>query len=88
MLPKTPQSYRVSEPQRSEIIALMRDLDLVLVRKSFEPLPPRIVHEYSPLPKLVKPLERRPSPAELYKRNHSHVYKSRHDSAQLSFSWD
>lgn len=39
MIPKTPNSYRVPEPIRSEIKALMSDLDLVFVRKSFVPIP-------------------------------------------------
>lgn len=41
MIPKTPYSYRISEQIRSEIRALMSDLDLVFVRKSFAPIIPR-----------------------------------------------
>lgn len=41
MIPKTPQSYRIPEPIRSEIRALVRDLDLVFVCKTFAPIIPR-----------------------------------------------
>lgn len=91
MIPKTPSSYRISEPIRTEILALMEDLQLVFVRKSFAPIIPdsRFVHEYRPLPKLVKPCEsKRISCADFAKRNHSHVHKTNHDKAQYTISWD
>lgn len=91
MIPKTPSSYRIAEPIRSEILALMVDLGLVFVRKSFAPIAPdsRFVHEYSPLPKLVKSSESKHiSCVDFAKRNHIYVHKSNYDKAQYSISWD
>lgn len=91
MLPNNPSSYVIPSSIQFEIDALVRDLDLVLVCKSFAPLPDsRFIHEYSPLPKLViKPIEEgRLSAADFYKRNHTYVRKSDYYKEGCSGLWD
>lgn len=98
MIPKTPQSYRISEPIRLEIIALMKDLDLVFVRKSFIPLPDtkfiRVSLTSSCRQALLdNPVKAGISCSAFMNRNHHRkdfksVYASDYNNSQLSFGWD
>ena len=98
MIPKTPQSYRIPEPTRSEIIALMKDLDLVFVRKSFAPL---VDSKFVRVPLnsssrrvlLDNHIKSGISCRDFMSRNHHrkdfrNVYTSDYNHAQLSFGWD
>lgn len=96
-MPKTPQSYRIQEPVRSEIIALMADLDLVFVGKRFVLYPQqtcRLLREYSPLPKVHnKSVKKGISVAVFMNRNHHYknfknVYPSDYNYKNFSFDWD
>lgn len=96
MIPKTPSSYRIPEPIRSEILALIKDLDLVFVRKSFCPLPefkyipfvsssPSVFLDKSSLKSVV-------SCRDFMERNHhrkvfTNVYPSDYYFEELSLGW-
>lgn len=90
MIPKTANSYIIPAHIQSEIDALVRDLDLVLVRKSFAPLPDsRFVREYFPLPKLVETQKNKPlSAADFSKRNHTYVHKADYYKEIRPTLWD
>lgn len=98
MIPKTSNSYRVPEPIRSEIKALMSDLDLVFVRKSFVPLPAGKLWSDLTSSRSCPLLDNRLiksgiSCRDFMERNHHYknfknVYTSDNNHAQGSFSWD
>lgn len=98
MIPKTPNSYRIPQPIRFEIIALMSDLDLVFVRKTFVPLPPGKIWSDLTSSRLCPLLDNQPiksgiSCRDFMERNHHYknfknVYPSDNNNAQGSFSWD
>lgn len=99
MIPKMPQSYRIPEPVRSEIIALMDDLGLVFVAKSFVRLPDTIRGCYFSGPPPVSVLDKpscepkRDLCADFANRNHhfkrfESVYPSDYNFENLSLDWD
>lgn len=98
MIPKTPNSYRVPEPIRSEIKALMSDLDLVFVRKFFGSLPAGKIWSDLTSSRPCRFLDNQPIKSDsrcrdFMKRNHHYknfknVYPSDNNYTQGSFSWD
>lgn len=96
MIPKTPNSYRVPEHIRSEIKALMSDLDLVFVRKSFVPLPPGKLWSVLTSSRRAlldnQPIKSGISCRDFMERIHHYknlknVYSSDNNNAQGSFDW-
>lgn len=96
MLPKFPQTYRIPARIQAEIDALVSDLDLVLVSKSFVSRPYyRVMRDFtSPLPRFpLVDVKSGISCRDFNKRNHHRsnfkdVYPSNNNYKELSFSWD